>query len=706
MKKFLKVVLLILVCLVLFISIGGYIFLKQIDLNKYKGWIEEKVAAETGRELVIGNIQIKPSLSPTVELQNVSFANASWAEDKNMASVGAIDVGVAILPLLHKSYVISKFVVKNAVINLQQRADGTANWTFDKVEKNTPKAKKTSSNFRLIKNAYAEGTAEVKDNSIEDLLNKLTIKRVMLEDVKINYIDKTSKVQSYDIKKFALDENKDGNIDFDVDVNDGLYQGKGTVGYFKLLSSKSGYPIKADVNVMGINVITDVMLFDALNNLRFDGNIKAKGFFGQDSSYNESADVAVKGDLHKIDVAFNSVKVAGNVVVGKANVDLDTKVPTVTADFNSEAIDIASFAKKQSTAWNISLIKKAEATTVVPAQAIPYDVLSKVNADIDIHIGKILNKKAMIAENLVMNAKINDNKAMVKITDGTFAKGNAKANMVLNGASKSLSLNMDVVKVNLLDLMKSLDMNSNNFYFIDGGITDLYVKLSGKGSTYASVVDSLDGQVAFIVDKSSVHLGNVAVMADLLYQLFSTLKLTEGNDDLAMKCAVVRADLKDGLVTFPDGIVVNADKFTVIGHGKINLKDDKISIGIKPFGGKLTDTNIAKALSSLFRVTGTLQKPAYGIDTANVVKNVVGATMTGPVYLGAQMVMESDNSPCYTALKDTGYETRFPKSDNIAKTTSDDVGKALDGGVDAVKDTAKGLFNILSGKIEKKDESK
>ncbi|MBO5441863.1 MAG: hypothetical protein J6A09_04790, partial [Alphaproteobacteria bacterium] len=187
----------------------------------------------------------------------------------------------------------------------------------------------------------------------------------------------------------------------------------------------------------------------------------------------------------------------------------------------------------------------------------------------------------------------------------------------------------------------------------------------------------------------------------IVSQLFNTLNITKGNDDLNLKCAVVRADVANGLAKFPSGVVLNADKFTIVANGDVNLKNDKISFSVKPFAGKLTDTNIAKALSSLVKLTGTIQSPSIGVDSANAIKTIVGVTTTGPVYLGAQMLLENDGSPCYTALAGTGYESRFPKPENVAKTTSEDVGKILDDSVGVVKDTTKGLFNLLTGKVEK-----
>ena len=192
---------------------------------------------------------------------------------------------------------------------------------------------------------------------------------------------------------------------------------------------------------------------------------------------------------------------------------------------------------------------------------------------------------------------------------------------------------------------------------------------------------------------------------NIVSQLLNTLKITKGNDDLNLRCAVVRADLKNGKASFPNGVVVNADKFTIVASGDVNLRDDSVSMSVKPFAGKLTDTNIAKALSSLVKLTGTIQNPRIGVDSANAIKTIVGVTTGGPVYLGTQMLLENDGSPCYTALQGTGYESRFPKPDNVVTQTTGDVGKILDDSGGVVKDTTKGILNILSGGVGKRGKT-
>lgn len=706
MIKALKIISVTVVCLVLLVIIGGYVALTQVDFNRYKGMITEAVYNATGRKLEFGDIQVKPSFNPRVEVKNVSFSNAKWAENPVMASAESIDVGVAVFPLFAKRIVIDTFQINNAVVNLEEKADGRANWTFEAPNgvENEVLEKKTSFKFELVRSAQAvevDAVSETGNGGLNEMLSSLVIKQLAFENVKINYTDKSEKMRSYDINSLKLDENDDENIAFGFRVNGGLYSGEGVVGALGLLQAPEGYPVKADVNAMGINVAVTAELFDVLGDMRFDGKVIAKGFFGKDSGYDELADVSAKGDLSKIEAVVNNFTVGGNKITGTATAVLSGKVPVVTAELQSDKIDISTLSKQSKTAWRFSLIREANATTMVSADNILYDVLYGIDAGADVTIAQIVNGNAILVRDLALSAKLNDGVLKVKLLNGKVAEGNAKADMVINAENQSVDVNANITGLNLMNLMKTLKVDSSAFNFVSGSNTDLSVMLSGKGRTYAAVAESLDGQIVVIVDSSVLHLGNVGMMkGNIISQLFNTLNLTKGNDDLDLKCAVIRADLKNGLATFPNGIVLNADKFTIVANGDVNLKNDKIGFSVKPFAGKLTDTNIAKALSSLVKLGGTLQSPSIGVDSANAIKTIVGVTTSGPVYLGAQMLLENDGSPCYTALAGTGYETRFPKPDNVVKGTTDDVGKILDDSVGIVKDTTKGLLNLLSGKNE------
>jgi uncharacterized protein involved in outer membrane biogenesis len=696
MLKLLKVISISIISLVVVLLVAGYVVLTQVDFNSYKNQIVSVVKKSTGRDISLGYIKVVPSLNPTIAIENVVFANANWAKNKEMVSVDEVKIKLALIPLLQKNIAINAFVIKNAVVNLEEKADGSNNWTFDKDEK---VAKVKVFDFSLIKEANAE---EMNANSSLDIIKSLDIGKVELVNVKINYIDKSGQTSNYDIVNLNLDKNNKDGIDFDFNVNDGLYSGKGVIGVLKLLASSNGYPINADLSILGIKAQVDAKLYNALTNISFKANAKVSNFMGKNSQYNESVDLSVAGDLNKIDVNINEFVLANNVVKGGANINLAQSIPTIVASLSSDKVDISSFIKEKKTAFSVSLIKEAQATTLVPYDVIPYSALSSVNAQVDLVIKSIVNRDAVLAQNLKSVISVEKGVANFKILEGTIAGGKVNSDISLSSLNKTMKIKTNIDKISLVDLLNGLNVSSVDFNFLKTSGTDIYIDLTGHGDTFGSLIDTLDGKFVTIVGESVVHIGNIGKMTgNIVSQLFNTLNVTKGNDDLSVKCAVMRADFKDGVADIPSGIALNADKFTVVATGDINFKNDKLSLSVKPFAGKITDTNIAKALSSLVKLTGKINKPKIGIDSANAIKTLVGVTTAGPVYLGAQMLLESDGAPCYTALEGTGFESRFPKPKIAIESTTNNVGKVLDDSADLVKSTTEGLIKLLSGKKAK-----
>ncbi|MBO5441101.1 MAG: AsmA family protein, partial [Alphaproteobacteria bacterium] len=476
MKKALKIIFITAVCLCLVIIIGGYIALTQVDFNRYKGMIETTVYNATGRKLALGDVAVKPSFNPVIEVKDVSFANATWANNPVMAKAQSVDLGVAVLPLLKKNIVIDTFKINNAEVNLEERADGTVNWEFDVPGKTEEENKEveTSFKFELIKSAEAVeldvDKAAGGNEDIAELLSSIVVREVAFNNVTINYQDKSGKSQTYDIESLKLDENGDKNVDFSFNVNKGLYSGQGMLGALNRLQSLEGYPVKADVNVMGINVDVDMKLFDVLGDIRFDGNVKAKGFMGKNSGYGESADVSVKGDLKKVEAVINSFVLSGNKVTGKAQADLAGNVPNIQATLNSDKIDIKSFEKKEQTAFEFSLIKSAQATNLVPQEKIDFDALGMVNANVDVNVAQVTSGQAVLVKDLVLNATVNNKTAVVKVLKGQIAQGTIKADATLNGNNRSLGVNAAVNGLNLAELMKTLNADTSSFNFISGSV--------------------------------------------------------------------------------------------------------------------------------------------------------------------------------------------------------------------------------------------
>jgi AsmA protein len=109
--------------------IGLGIFAATFDANAYKPRIAAVVKDATGRELALnGPIGLKLGLSPTLRVEDVAFANAPWGSRPQMATLQALEVEVAVLPLISGRVQVNRIVLVRPDILLETDAQGRGNW--------------------------------------------------------------------------------------------------------------------------------------------------------------------------------------------------------------------------------------------------------------------------------------------------------------------------------------------------------------------------------------------------------------------------------------------------------------------------------------------------------------------------------------------------------------------------------------------------
>ena len=105
--------------------------LMSIDFNQYKGLVSDQVKAATGRELTIGgNFKLGLSLTPTVSVDDVSFANAPGGSRPQMLTLKHLAVQMELIPLLSRQIKVDSLVLDGADILLETDAKGQGNWVF------------------------------------------------------------------------------------------------------------------------------------------------------------------------------------------------------------------------------------------------------------------------------------------------------------------------------------------------------------------------------------------------------------------------------------------------------------------------------------------------------------------------------------------------------------------------------------------------
>jgi len=105
--------------------IGIVVVISTLDVNQYKGEITQIVEDTTGRKLLIdGDIGFKISLIPTVVIEDVKFANASWGSKPDMLTLSKFEVQVSLMPLLSGKIQVNRVILLAPEILLETDKKG------------------------------------------------------------------------------------------------------------------------------------------------------------------------------------------------------------------------------------------------------------------------------------------------------------------------------------------------------------------------------------------------------------------------------------------------------------------------------------------------------------------------------------------------------------------------------------------------------
>lgn len=729
MKRFFKYVSMAVVFVLIAGAVAGYIFIRNFDLNQYKKYAEELVYKQLGRKLSInGEANVGISLIPTLEVNDVELANPSWASQPQMVKIQQLEIKLALLPLLKKEVIIDKINLIQPEIYLEKAADGKASWDFaadkpadaaqTKVELPEAVARtKADEANNENREQLAEKIKQAGDvNPVLGVVAGFAARQVNIENGLVQYRDlKAKSLTNLRINSVAMSaESLDSNLraSFDLVYDGQVIKGQTTLGSInQFFDAKQPFPVKLDASAYGVQLNLDGSVTDAMNNPRFAFNTNVYNPAGNFNAPETTLKAAVSGTDKNVTADISALNVVNNLITGKISADIAAKVPYVKANLQSAKIDLTTLQQNKPMAFAFpELISSAQASAMVPDTPVPYSVLKSVNADAVLNVKKLIIDQAMSAENIQMTVKLNNGVLAVNPLKLDFGGGDIDANLQVNAANQSIVLKLDSKNILLQNLHKEfLVENANDFGIRSGGQTDIFADVTARGATYRQLVQNLGGQVIAIVNKSEVQTGALNFMTgNVLTQVLNMINLNvTKNPKIDLACAVVRTDLSGGKAIFPESIAIQSPQITLVSNGQVNLINDKIDFSITPSLG-IKDANVAQALSSFIKVKGTIDKPQIALDDKQALQTIVGVAVTGPAFLGSQLVMESNSAPCWTALKGTRYADRFPAPSKAATATQDavkdtkqlvkDTGKAVEKSVRDLRDGAKDILNMFKGK--------
>ena len=118
--------------ILLILLVGAIVVLPGlVPAEAYKDKIESQLSIALDRDVTISG-DVKLAVFPVLKAQTgaVQIDNAEGFADDNFVTMEGLDARIKLLPLLSKKVEVAKFELTRPVVNLERKADGSANWVF------------------------------------------------------------------------------------------------------------------------------------------------------------------------------------------------------------------------------------------------------------------------------------------------------------------------------------------------------------------------------------------------------------------------------------------------------------------------------------------------------------------------------------------------------------------------------------------------
>ena len=170
---------------------------------------------------------------------------------------------------------------------------------------------------------------------------------------------------------------------------------------------------------------------------------------------------------------------------------------------------------------------------------------------------------------------------------------------------------------------------------------NVQMDLRGSGTSLAEVADSANGYLFAFIDKGKLDVPRFDLLfSDLVTSIVRTINpIASKSPYTLIDCATLDSTVASGVATI-DHLAVQTNELQVVGTGSINLGTEKLDLGFQTKPREGLGVSVGGIINSLFRVRGTLAKPAIEIDPAGTAKKTGFAFATGGLSIVAKSLFD------------------------------------------------------------------
>lgn len=613
--------------------LAGFLSLMTINSSGYRNDIAAVLSKQLGRTVEL-NGPIKMGLSPhglTLVVHDVAIANPAWASRPQMAKIGRLELGIELLPLLHRQLVITDFNIDNADIQLENGGKGQHNWELHPDENGKPMQKSSLPES----NKVTAGTPQA----------AIMLHNILIENSQIALRGREGGMTVFRVDKLALGPEGRGLVlNFNGNYND----------------TPIILNLKTDTADLFANAIWpyDADLTFGDYRLTARGHVNYGGKIFELNPYElTSGDTSLHG---QISVSFNGGRPqALGTLIG------DTLDP---ADFKS-------IGQKETAA--------APPTANSAAPPAPHYVISDTPLDLDALKAADAAIDITIAELPLRHETLRQVTGKLTLDNGRLLLSPFKVMLGASAVQGQIKLDASALPAQYLISLHAPEVDLSDLFHLWGlesflsGKADADVELAGAGHSLHEFASTTGGQINLTADGGTVSDAAADQISSALAELVSP-GATNGHS--SMNCLAARFIAKDGLV-HDNGALLDTGTTIISGSGGFNLRDETIDLILR------ARPKIAGAgdLVPPLQIGGTFAHPRFTLDTSGTLQNLVGFLSLGAVSSGIpDITAEAGQNACV-------YTLDHPQASQPSNQGA--VQKALSKARDKIRDLSGKLLN-------------
>ena len=536
------------------------------DWNLFKGYVERRISAATGREFHIdGNLNVDLSMNPLITMDGLRLGNIAGAKEPTMAAAQRLQMRVKLWPLLHGETILPELYLIKPTVLLEEDAAGHDNWTFPPSNSNPVIQQFTIDHGQL---AYREPSKRT------DLLIQINSDKpdahsrlapILLQGKGL-YKNNPFALQGRVDSPLQLTE-ADKPFHIDLDANAGPTKAH-IAGALRHPLQITGFDLDFSLAGPDLALLYPLLRVAAPETppYRLRGRL---GHVGHVWSYKK----------------FNGI-VGSSDLGGDLTIDSTGKKNSLQAELVSRRLDIHDLAgfvgapahtnpAKASTARQQAEAAHANASgRLLPDQ--PYDLerLRGMDADVSLRAQRVIAPKLPL-DSMRAHLLIKDGVARLDPLNFGAAGGDIESQIRLD-ASRPIIATTAKIKLRKLDLGLLLPTVKLTRSGIGRIGADIHLK--GNGNSIAKMLATSDGRVTAGMGEGEIsHL----LMAYAGLNIAEILKIKiSGDQNIPIRCAMADFNAHQGIWTV-NAFVFDTAHTIVRGSGNIDLREEQFDLLLK-----------------------------------------------------------------------------------------------------------------------------